>query len=41
VDVKDHYAFVAVSRKKVKQALQLIKGEKMKGQKVLIEEARE
>jgi superfamily II DNA/RNA helicase len=40
VDVKDHYAFVAVSRKRVKQALQLVKGEKMKGQKVLIEEAR-
>jgi superfamily II DNA/RNA helicase len=40
VDVKDHYAFVAVRRTKVKQALQLIKGEKMKGQKVLIEEAR-
>jgi hypothetical protein len=38
--VKDHYAFVAVSRKCVKQALQLVKGEKMKGQKVLIEEAR-
>jgi superfamily II DNA/RNA helicase len=41
VDVKDHYAFVAVARGKVKQLLRAIAGEKMKGQKVLIEEARD
>ncbi len=40
VDVKDHYAFAAISRKKAKQALTLIKNEKIKGQKILIEEAK-
>lgn len=40
VDVKDHYAFAAVSRQKYKQALKLMQGEKIKGQKTRIEEAK-
>ena len=40
IDVKDHYAFVAVSRKKIKQALGLIRNEKIKGVKTIIEEAK-
>ena len=38
VDVKDHYAFVAVRRSKCKQLLALVQGEKIKGMKTLIEE---
>ncbi len=33
IDVKDHYAFAAISRKKVKQTLKLIQNEKIKGGK--------
>ena len=33
VDVKEHYAFVAVRRSKVKQLLMLLRGEKIKGMK--------
>nr|WP_297972821.1 DEAD/DEAH box helicase [uncultured Bacteroides sp.] len=40
VDVKEHYAFVVVRRSKVKQLLTLIRGEKIKGMKTIIEEAR-
>lgn len=40
VDVKEHYAFVAVRRSKMKQLLTLIRGEKIKGMKTIIEEAR-
>ena len=40
IDVKDHYAFAAINRKKVKQALALIKNEKIKGQRTIIEEAK-
>lgn len=40
VDVKEHYAFVAVRRSKAKQLLTLLHGEKIKGMKTLIEEAR-
>lgn len=40
VDVMEHHAFVAVRREKVKQLLALVQGEKLKGQKTLIEEAR-
>lgn len=40
IDLKEHYAFVAVKRGKVKQLLNLIRGEKIKGMKTLIEEAR-
>lgn len=40
VDVKEHYAFVAVRRSKMKQLLTLIRGEKIKGIKTIIEEAK-
>ena len=40
IDVKDHYAFAAVSSKKVKQALNLIRNEKIKGVKTVIEIAK-
>ena len=40
VDVKEHYAFVAVRRSKVNQLLTLIRGEKIKGIKTIIEEAK-
>ena len=40
VDVKDHYAFAAISRKKAKQTLKLIQNEKIKGVKTLIEMAK-
>lgn len=39
IDVKDHCAYVAVRREKVRQVLALIAGEKIKGMKTLIEEA--
>lgn len=39
IDVKEHYAFVAIRRGKVKQLLNLIQGEKIKGMKTVIEEA--
>jgi len=40
IDVKDHYAFVAIRSNKVSQFLHLIQGEKIKGMKTVIEEAR-
>ena len=40
VDVKEHYAFVAIRRSKVNQLLTLIRGEKIKGIKTVIEEAK-
>lgn len=40
IDVKEHYAFVAVKRDRLKQLLTLIGGEKIKGMKTLIEEAK-
>lgn len=40
VDVKEHYAFVAVRRSKMKQLLTLVRGEKIKGMKTVIEEAK-
>ena len=40
IDVKEHYAFVAVRRAKVNQLLNLIQGEKIKGMKTIIEEAK-
>ena len=40
VDVKDHCAFVAVRRDKVRQLLTLVRGEKLKGMRTLIEEAK-
>ena len=39
IDVKEHYSFVAVHRTKAKQLLTLIRGEKIKGMKTIIEEA--
>lgn len=39
VDIKEHYAFVAIRRSKLKQLLVLIRGEKIKGMKTIIEEA--
>lgn len=40
VDVKDHYSLVAIKRKKLKQTLNLIEGEKIKGIKTIIEEVK-
>ena len=40
VDVKDRYAFAAVRRDKARQALSLIRGEKLKGMRTLVEEAK-
>ena len=40
IDVKDHYAFAAISRKKVRQTLNLIRNKKIKGVKTIIEEAK-
>ncbi len=40
IDVKDHYAYVAIARKKIKETLKSIKNEKIKGVKTVIEEAK-
>lgn len=40
MDVKDRYAYVAVSRTKLKQVLKLTAGQKIKGIKTVIEEVR-
>jgi len=40
VDVKDRYAFAAIKRNKVNQLLSMVSGERIKGMKVLIEEAK-
>lgn len=40
IDVKDHYAYVAICQKKLKKTLNLIKGEKIKGLKTVIEETK-
>lgn len=40
IDVKEHYSFVAVRKTKVNQLLTLIRGEKIKGMKTIIEEAK-
>ncbi len=40
IEVKDHYAYVAICRKKLNQTLNLIQNEKIKGMKILIEEAK-
>ncbi len=39
LDVKEHFAFVAIRRSKLNQTLNLIQGEKIKGMKTKIEEA--
>ena len=40
IDVHDYYAYVSVSRDKVRQLLALISGEKIKGMKTRIEVAK-
>ena len=40
IDVKDHYAYVAITRKKIKETLKSIENEKIKGIKTVIEEAK-
>ncbi len=40
IDIKDHYGFVAVRRTKVRSLMSLIKGEKIKGRSILIQEAK-
>ena len=40
IDVKDHYAFVAILRKKLSHTLNLVRGEKIKGMKTIMEESR-
>ena len=40
IDVKEHYAFVAILRKKLTQTLNLVRGEKIKGMKTIMEESR-
>ena len=40
IDVKDHYSFAEKKKKKIKQTLNLIRIEKIKGIKTLIEEAK-
>lgn len=40
IDVKEYYAFATVRKSKVKQLLSLIQGEKIKGMKTLVEEAK-
>jgi len=37
IDVKDRYAYAAISTKKVNQVLQLVKGEKIKGIRTIVE----
>lgn len=39
IDIREHYGFATVRRDCVKSLLKLIRGEKIKGQRVLIEEA--
>ena len=39
INVKDHFAFVAVKKKKVNQLLKLVQNEKIKGMKTIIQEA--
>lgn len=40
VDVKEHHSFVAIKRSKLKQLLTLVRGEKIKGMKTIMEEAK-
>jgi superfamily II DNA/RNA helicase len=40
IDVKEHCVYVAVRQEKVKSLLQLVQGEKVKGMKTIIEEAK-
>jgi ATP-dependent RNA helicase DeaD len=40
IEVKDFVSFVAVKKNKVKELLELIRDEKMKGKKYIIKQAR-
>ncbi len=40
IDVKEHYAFVAIKRDKLRSTLQAVKGQKIKGIKTIIETTR-
>ncbi len=40
IDVKEHYSFAAVLRKKLAHTLNLVRGEKIKGMKTIMEESR-
>lgn len=40
VDVREHHSYVAVRRSKARQLLTLVRGEKIKGMKAIIEEAK-
>ncbi|MFI3259405.1 MAG: DEAD/DEAH box helicase [Rikenellaceae bacterium] len=40
IEIKDHYGFVTVRRDKLRSMMSLIRGEKIKGRSILIEEAR-
>ena len=40
IDVKDRYAYVAISRQKLSQTLRLVQGQKIKGIKTIVEEVR-
>ncbi len=40
IDIREHYGFATVKRDKLRSLLSLIRGEKIKGQRVLIEEAK-
>ena len=37
IDVKEHYAFVAIKREKLHSTLQVVKGHKIKGVKTIFE----
>lgn len=40
IDVKEHYAFVAIKRKRLKETLKAVSGQKIKGVKTIIEKTR-
>lgn len=40
IDVKEHYAYVAIDRKQLKSVLQSVSGEKIKGLRTIVEEIR-
>ncbi len=40
IDVKDHYAYAAIDRKKLKSVLSCVAGEKIKGLRTIVEEIR-
>ena len=40
IDVRDHYSYVAVSRKQISETLARLRGQKIKGMKTIFERAR-